>query len=203
MIKHSNKKNIWNQSFLFHLDNLKVTVKYNLIVTYSYIFLPWPFGLAVWHSCQWQIRGRKAPQLPLGHLRVGELQPLSPMYSSRPCCLVQSYTPAYVPGSKFGFVKLLASLEPHCTWWVDEQYRPAGFESQLVPDLPPFIPTLIGLRAFDLVSSPVWWEAGTNIIVIYSYYFWASRIFRSIFYTLYDTVSIISNYPSPDNHLGF
>ena len=25
-----------------------------------------------------------------------------------------------------------------------------------------FIPTLIGLRAFDLVSSPVWWEAATN-----------------------------------------
>ena len=40
----------------------------------------------------------------------------------------------------------------------------AGFESRLVPDLPlPFIPTLIGLRAFDLVSSRVWWEATTNI----------------------------------------
>ena len=33
-----------------------------------------------------------------------------------------------------------------------------------LPDLPlPFIPTLIGLRAFDLVSSRVWWEAATNI----------------------------------------
>ena len=43
----------------------------------------------------------------------------------------------------------------------------AGFESRLVPDLPlPFIPTLIGLRAFDLVSSPVWWEAVTNIIAL-------------------------------------
>ena len=31
------------------------------------------------------------------------------------------------------------------------------------PTLPsPFIPTLIGLRAFDLVSSPIWWEAATN-----------------------------------------
>ena len=76
-----------------------------------------------------------------------------------------SYNPAYVPGSKFGFVKLLASLNPHCTYWFDDQHRPAGFESRLVPDLPlPFIPTLIGLRAFDLVSSPVWWEAATNII---------------------------------------
>ena len=41
--------------------------------------------------------------------------------------------------------------------------RLAGFESRLVPDLPlPFIPNLIGLRAFDLVSSPVWWEAVTK-----------------------------------------
>ena len=28
----------------------------------------------------------------------------------------------------------------------------------------PFIPTLIGLQAFDLVSSLVWWEAATHII---------------------------------------
>ena len=68
-----------------------------------------------------------------------------------------------MPGSKFGFVKLLASLDPHCNYWVDEQHRPAGFESRLDPDLSlPFISTLIGLRAFDLVSSPVWWEAATN-----------------------------------------
>ena len=56
-----------------------------------------------------------------------------------------------MPGPTFGFVKLLASS------------RQAGFESRLFPDLPlPFIPTLIGLRAFDLVSSRVWWEAATN-----------------------------------------
>ena len=43
------------------------------------------------------------------------------------------------------------------------RHRQAGFESRLVPDLPlPFIPTLIGLRAFVLVSSRVWWEAATN-----------------------------------------
>ena len=70
---------------------------------------------------------------------------------------------AYVPGPTFGFVKLLASSGSHCTKWADEQHRQAGFESRLVPDLPlPFIPTLIGLRAFDLVSSRVWWEAATN-----------------------------------------
>ena len=71
---------------------------------------------------------------------------------------------AYVPGPTFGFVKLLASSGSHCTKWADEQHRQAGFESRLLPDLPlPFIPTLIGLRAFDLVSSRVWWEAATNI----------------------------------------
>ena len=70
---------------------------------------------------------------------------------------------AYVPGPTFGFMKLLASSGSHCTKWADEQHRQAGFESRLVPDLPlPFIPTLIGLRAFDLVSSRVWWEAATN-----------------------------------------
>ena len=68
-----------------------------------------------------------------------------------------------MPGLTFGFVKLLASSGSHCTKWADEQHRQAGFESRLVPDLPlPFIPTLIGLRAFDLVSSRVWWEAATN-----------------------------------------
>ena len=68
-----------------------------------------------------------------------------------------------MPGPTFGFVKLLASSGSHCTKWADEQHRQAGFESRLVPDLPlPFIPTLIGLRAFDLVSSRVWWEAATN-----------------------------------------
>ena len=70
---------------------------------------------------------------------------------------------AYVPGPTFRFVKLLASSGSHCTKWADEQHWQAGFESRLLPDLPlPFIPTLIGLRAFDLVSSRVWWEAATN-----------------------------------------
>ena len=68
-----------------------------------------------------------------------------------------------MPGPTFGFVKLLASSGSHCTKWADEQHRPVGFESRLVPDHPlPFTPTLIGLRAFDRVSSRVWWEAATN-----------------------------------------
>ena len=77
-------------------------------------------------------------------------------------CISSSHNPAYVPGPTFGFVKLLASSGSHCTKWADEQHRPAGFESRLVPDL---LPTLIGLRAFDLVSSPVWWEAATNLLL--------------------------------------
>ena len=73
-----------------------------------------------------------------------------------------SHNPAYVPGPTFGFVKLLALSGSHCTKWAYEQHRPAWCESRLVPDLPPLIPTLIGLRAFDHVSSRVWWEAATD-----------------------------------------
>ena len=74
-----------------------------------------------------------------------------------------SHNLAYVPGPTFGLMKLLASSGSHCTKCPDKQHRPAGFESRLVPDLPlPFIPTLIGLQAFDLVSSRVWWEAVTS-----------------------------------------
>ena len=48
--------------------------------------------------------------------------------------------------------KGLRSRRGSFTKWADEQHWQAGFESRLLPDLPlPFIPTLIGLRAFDLV----------------------------------------------------
>ena len=67
-----------------------------------------------------------------------------------------------MPRPTFGFVKLFGSSGSHCTKWADEHHRPAGFESRLVPD-PPFNPTLIGLRAFDLVSSVVWWKTLANI----------------------------------------
>ena len=127
------------------------------------------FSWAVWHSCrmgarnQEQTRGRIGPQLRLGNLRVGELH-FCPLCTALDQASSLSRKMAYVPGPTFGFVKLLASSGSHCTKWADEQHRQAGFESRLVPDLPlPFIPTLIGLRAFDLVSSRVWWEAATNI----------------------------------------
>ena len=85
---------------------------------------------------QWQIWGLK---FRLGYLRVGELH-------------------YWLLLTSFG------SSGSHYTKWADEQHRPAGFESRLISDLPlPFIPTLIGLRDFDLVSSLVWWEALANI----------------------------------------
>ena len=127
------------------------------------------FSWAVWHSCrmgarnQEQTRGRIGLQLRLGNLRVGELH-FCPLCTALDQASSLSRKLAYVPGPTFGFVKPLASSGSHCTKWADEQHRQAGFESRLVPDLPlPFIPTLIGLRAFDLVSSRVWWEAATNI----------------------------------------
>ena len=127
------------------------------------------FSWAVWHSCrmgarnQEQTRGRIGPQLRLGNLRVGELH-FCPLCTALDQASSLSRKLAYVPGPTFGFVKLLASSGSHCTKWADEQHWQAGFESRLVPDFPlPFIPTLIGLRAFDLVSSRVWWEAATNI----------------------------------------
>ena len=98
------------------------------------IYFP-SFPVAVWHSCPMGYRSmadsrQKGPQLWLGHRQVGELQTLCPMYSTRPCCRVHAIT-------RHTCVKLLGSLDPHCTEWVDEQHRPAGFESRLVSDLPP------------------------------------------------------------------
>ena len=168
-----------SQISIFFL-NLPLSLK--LICCYLIVFsldmVPWPlvtygappglFSWAVWHSCQMgarnqeQTRGRIGPQLRLGNLRVGELH-FCPLCTALDQASSLSRKLAYVPGPTFGFVKLLASSGSHCTKWADEQHRQAGFESRLLPDLPlPFIPTLIGLRAFDLVSSRVWWEAATN-----------------------------------------
>ena len=104
----------------------------------------------------------------------------------------------YVPGPRFGFVKLLASSGSHGTKWADEQHRPAGFESRLVPDLPlPFIPTLIGLWAFDHMSSRVWWEAATNNQS-------SPRTFSKPMYGTrpWCLVQAITRHTCPDPHLG-
>ena len=123
-------------------------------------FLAGPSGIRAGMGArnQEQTRGRIGPQLRLGNLRVGELY-FCPLCTALDQASSLSRKLAYVPGPTFGFVKLLASSGSHCTKWADEQHWQAGFESRLLPDLPlPFIPTLIGLRAFDLVSSRVWWR---------------------------------------------
>ena len=43
----------------------------------------------------------------------GQAVALTPL-SSMTLLSSSSYNPAYVPGPTFGFVKLLASLDPHC-----------------------------------------------------------------------------------------
>ena len=148
---------------------LSILADFLTVPSFGWPARPRLFSWAVWHSCrmgarnQEQTRGRIGPQLRLGNLRVGELH-FCPLCTALDQASSLSRKLAYVPGPTFGFVKLLASSGSHCTKWADEQHRQAGFESRLVPDLPlPFIPTLIGLRAFDLVSSRVWWEAATNI----------------------------------------
>ena len=100
--------------------------------------------------------------LYLGHLRVGELQPLSPMNSTRLWCLVQAMTRHICPDPDLGSWNCLAH-KIHIALGrsmssIDQWVR---FSARSRP-FPAFITALISLRAFDLVSSPVWWEAATN-----------------------------------------
>ena len=82
------------------------------------------------------------------------------MYGTRAWCLVQAITRHTCPDPHLGSWNCFPH-QAHIA--LSERHRPAGFESWLVPNLPlPFIPTLIGLWAFDHVSSRVWWEAATN-----------------------------------------
>ena len=70
-----------------------------------------------------------------------------------------------MPGPRFRFMIQLGSLDSHFTNWVNDQHRPAGFESRFVPEVPiPLILTLIGPLIIDLVSSPVWREAEANTV---------------------------------------
>ena len=91
--------------------------------------------------------------------RAAFMTPMHPLYSTRPHGLVQAIFWHTCPDLDLGPWYIRPTLHLVGQWL-------AGFASRLVPDLPPpFIPTLIGLQAFDLVSSPVWWEAATNIIL--------------------------------------
>ena len=88
--------------FLFNLKwftddllmlKLEEFLKERMFVFHAKEILTWPFGWAVWYSCRMKKKSitdswPKGHQLRLGHLRVGELQPLSPMYSTKHCSLV-------------------------------------------------------------------------------------------------------------------
>ena len=65
---------------------------------------------------------------------------------------------ATTPFDKLRLIRLTLHCEPMS--YIDQQGSSRG--SNLTSPPLPFIPTLIGLRAIDLVSSLVWWEAQAN-----------------------------------------
>ena len=85
---------------------------------------------------------------PLGE-RAALLAPLSPLYSTGPRAWPQIWVHVQ-----------LGSSGPQCTKWADDQHSQTELEPRLVPDL---TLTITDLQVIDLVSSPVWWEAETNI----------------------------------------
>ena len=86
-----------------------------------------------------------------------------PLYGTRPWCLVQAITRHTCQDPHLGSWNCLPHQAHIAPSEPMSKHRLTGFESRLVSDLPlPFIPTLIGLRAFDHVSSRVSWEAATN-----------------------------------------
>ena len=101
----------------------------------------------------------------LGHPRVGELLFRPPctnyLYSTRPHGLVQAIFWHTCPDLNLGpWYCLTHSTHIALSGSMTSRVRVSARSRPFSP--PPFIPTLIGLRAFDLVSSPVWWEAATN-----------------------------------------
>ena len=120
------------------------------------------------------------------------------MYGTRPCCLVQAITRHTCPDPDLGSRNCLphqahiAPSEPMSS--IDQQGSSLGS----FPTFPsPCIPTLIGLRAFDHVSSCVWWEAVTN----------KQRSPRTFSKSMYGTrpcclVQAITRHTCPDPDLG-
>ena len=86
-----------------------------------------------------------------------------PMYGTRPWCLVQAITRHTSPDPRLGSWNCLPH-QAHIA--LSEQMSSIDQQRSSLGSFPtsplPFIPTLIGLRAFDHVSSRVWWEAATN-----------------------------------------
>ena len=86
----------------------------------------------------------KSPQLRLGHLRLGDLQH---WHLCTPCIALDLAVQLKLWAGICAWTQIwvqdqLGSSGPHCTRWVDDQHRQAGFEPQFVTDLPlPIIPT--------------------------------------------------------------
>ena len=110
-------KTLFHYSFSFaFINSTKVSYHFDPPCVYIYIYICiyiyinlLGFCRTVWHLCRMgyrsmaeQIRGRKAPSL------------VGPPSGGRAANFLSSSNniPAYVPGSKFGFVKLLASIDP-------------------------------------------------------------------------------------------
>ena len=93
----------------FNLSPSRLDILFIYIYIYIYISIIryfHGFCWAVWHSCRmsyWSMADSrpKGLQFRLGNLRLGELQLLLLIYSTRPCCSSSSYNPAYVPRSRF------------------------------------------------------------------------------------------------------
>ena len=85
-----------------------------------------------------------------------------PMYGTRPYCLVQAITWHTCPDPHLGSWNCsphqahIAPSEPMSNM-AQQSSSLGSFQT-----FPPFIPTVIGVWAFELVSSRVWWEAATN-----------------------------------------
>ena len=94
LLSNSNLIYKWfhDQKSRFNQCLLSINVSLFLSI-YSPGLLSGPSSIRVgWVSKPMADSSPKGPQLRLGHLRVGELQFLSPLYSTRPCCLVQAIT---------------------------------------------------------------------------------------------------------------
>ena len=101
------------------------------------------------------------------------------MYGTRPCCLVQAITwhmcpePCLGPWNYLAHQAHITPSEPMSN--INQQ----GSSLDSFPTPLPFIPTLTGLRAFDLASSLVWWEILANIGTLFTA--WLSSVSGSHF----------------------
>ena len=147
---------------LFAKSEKELETLLNAVRIYS-LDIGMEFGI---EKCAMLVMNRSKRQFRLGYLRVSQQQfcLLCNLRMTLDLASSLSRKLAYVPGPTFGYVKLLASSGLHCTKWTDEQHinNRVRVSACSWPPLP-FITTLIGLRAFDLVSSIVWWETLANI----------------------------------------